>query len=729
MFFGRRTALFIMFTLALAYTAQSFQQKEPAQQAVIRVNVNIVQVDATVTNSNDEPVTDLKAEEFVILQDGQPQEITNFSFIRKRESAKPAAAAIKPAIEAPKSASIPPPPPAPLKREKVGRSIALVVDDLGLSYTSMDQVRQSIRKWIDEEMQPEDAVALILTGKGEGALQQFTNNKRILQAAVEQRVQYNTASRVGVLPLTQTVTMSTGSKDSRGFASANPQEERNLAFTKFTMQSIQNVVNGLKTLPGRKDLIIFSENMTIMFESDPGVSQGRDLHMKEMLQNTVDLANKYAVVIHSIDPRGVMPVNSAEDSLSQYHEDDVPAEGMASITDKKVTQLNNSRDGMVKLAKETGGLFIHDRNDTFRALEKVVEDGEGYYLIGYQPDESTVGEMKSGRAKYHNIQVRVKRPGLQVRTRSRFFSTPESISSPDIMARKERIQEAIESPFASGSLRVRLTALYSQTKKDKPCITALLHFGAGQLTFSKEPDGWLKAPVEIVAGLYDINGQQVEFIDKVWTLQIKESSYERMKKNGISALINVPVKESGSYQMKVVMRDIKSGQLGSAMHFVEVPDARKKKLALSGIALAANQLSAKVADEQEEGIIEDSGMNETPAVRIFEPGEEISWAYQILNARTDKDQNPKLQTQIRLFHEGREVYAGKPSEMKLGAQGNTKRMIAVDQLKLTKLPPGYYVLQVAVTDMLADLKDGMAVQSIDFEVKNPSAKNRPASAF
>jgi hypothetical protein len=277
----------------------------------------------------------------------------------------------------------------------------------------------------------------------------------------------------------------------------------------------------------------------------------------------------------------------------------------------------------------------------------------------------------------------------------------------------------MQSPFASGSLRVRLTALYSQTRANRPCINALLHFGAGQLTFSKDPDGWLKSPVEIVAGLYDINGQQVEFVDRIWTLQIKESSYEKMKKNGISFLMNIPVKESGSYQMKVVMRDIKTGQLGSAMNFVEVPDIRKKKLALSGIVLAADQSAAKAPEDQEEGIIEDSGLNGTPAVRVFEPETAISWAYQILNARADKDNKPKLQMQIRLFHEGREFYSRKPLEMAMGAQGNSKRMIAADQLKLKQLPPGYYVLQVAVTDMLADEKDRMAVQSIDFEVQKP----------
>jgi hypothetical protein len=90
-------------------------------------------------------------------------------------------------------------------------------------------------------------------------------------------------------------------------------------------------------------------------------------------------------------------------------------------------------------------------------------------------------------------------------------------------------------------------------------------------------------------------------------------------------------------------------------------------------------------------------------------------------------QKPKLQVQFRLFHEGREVYSRKPFEMTIAAKGNSKRMIAADQLKLKQLPSGYNVLQIAVTDMLADSKDQMAVQSIDFEAQG--ATSRRATAF
>ena len=81
-----------------------------------------------------------------------------------------------------------PAPPVRLKPEQVRRTIALVVDDLTISFGSTASVRDALKKFVDQQMQPGDLVAIIRTGAGMGALQQFTNDKRQLYAAIE-RVQ------------------------------------------------------------------------------------------------------------------------------------------------------------------------------------------------------------------------------------------------------------------------------------------------------------------------------------------------------------------------------------------------------------------------------------------------------------------------------------------------------------------------------------------------------------
>jgi len=85
--------------------------------------------------------------------------------------------------------------PEPVQRSSIHRTIAIVLDDLNLSFGSIYQTRKSLRKFVDEQMQPDDLVAIIRTGGGVGALQQFTTDKRVLYAAID-KLRWNPASDV-----------------------------------------------------------------------------------------------------------------------------------------------------------------------------------------------------------------------------------------------------------------------------------------------------------------------------------------------------------------------------------------------------------------------------------------------------------------------------------------------------------------------------------------------------
>ena len=149
-------------------------------------------MDAVVTDSSGKPVTNLKPEDFEVLQDGKSQKITNFEFIRVRDPLRAFDASVLPT---PRNAT-PPPPETALKQQDIRRTIALVVDDLGLSSDSIVRIRESLKKWVDFEMQPGDLVAVVRTNAGVGTLQQFTNDKRMLYSAIDM-IRYQ-PGRVGI---------------------------------------------------------------------------------------------------------------------------------------------------------------------------------------------------------------------------------------------------------------------------------------------------------------------------------------------------------------------------------------------------------------------------------------------------------------------------------------------------------------------------------------------------
>jgi hypothetical protein len=121
---------------------------------------------------------------------------------------------------------------------------------------------------------------------------------------------------------------------------------------------------------------------------------------------------------------------------------------------------------------------------------------------------------------------------------------------------------------------------------------------------------------------------------------------------------------------------------------------------------------ATQSEGREEGNAETSA-----AVRHFKGGNLMSYAFYIYNAKLDATSHPQLMTQVKLFHNGAEIFTGKETQFSPGQQTDMQRLVAGGAIKLgTDLTPGDYVIQVVVTDMLADQKHRVVTQWMDFQV-------------
>jgi VWFA-related protein len=667
-------------------------------ETVIRINVNLVQMDAVVTDSKDRPVTDLRREDFEILQDGKAQTITNFSYITNRPAPAP-----PPAARTTTSKGVPPPPPPStrIRPGEVRRTMAMVVDDLGLSFDSIARTRDSLKKFVDQQMQPGDLVAVIRTGAGIGALQQFTSDKRMLHAAID-RIKYNAIGRVGISsfgPLGQ-------DEGDAGFNQARAE-----IFSVGTLGAVRYVVEGLRELPGRKSVVLFSENLRLFDEG------GMNDRVLDNVRHLVDAANRSSVVIYSIDPRGLQTYSlTAADNTRG-----MSPQQIAEVPMQRSQEAFRSQDGLVMLANDTGGLFVHDTNDMDGAIRKVVADSEGYYLLGYHPDARTF-DPRTGEFKFHKVVIRVKRPGLHVRSRSGFFGNTDRERQTVAHTREAQLTHALASPFASGAIHVRLTTFFTNAPKLGSFLTSMLFIDTKGLQFTDEPDGWHKAVIDILAITFGDNGQPVDVSDRTYTVRARGATYEDAIKNGVIYSVRHPIKKPGAYQMRIALRDATSEQVGSASQFIEVPDVNKGRLTLSSIVLkeqpAQSQGSAAGALEGQEGQVAETDPQGSPAVRIFKPGKSLLYGYQILNAQGDQSNRPELESQTRLFRDGQLVYEGKANPLNVTEQPDPKRLVAGGSMKMSeKIAPGDYVLQVIVTDQRAKEKYRTATQSMDFEIQ------------
>jgi VWFA-related protein len=709
-----------VFALAQTPTPKPFENDAD----IVKISTTLIQLDVTVTDKNGKIVTGLSAEDFEVYENDEKQAITNFSFIASVPE-------IKSVLAPSKNQAGVPIPPVRIRPEQVRRTIALVVDDLGLSAESIHFVKRALKKFVDEQMQPADLVAIIRTGSGTGALQQFTSDKNLLYLAIE-KIRWNPIGRAGVTtfaprePTLQEQVQATSAiprgGDSTKFDDAvQAEKDRITAFNELredifavgTLGAINYIVKGMNELPGRKSIMLFSDGFSICTDTDMKNDGGRCTRMREALKQLTDLCNRAAVTIYTQDARGLAPT-----ALTVQ---DVPAANPKSLTEglsERTDELRDKQQGLEYLAEETGGRAIFNTNDLNKGLEKLLEDTKGFYLIGYQPDSDT---FDSKARRFNKLIIKVKRSDLNVRYRSGFFGVADDAIRRSPSPNETPLQQILKpltSPFAANEINLKLNTIFGKDERNGTFIHSFLHIDARDLKFSDAPDGVKQASFDVLAISYGENGAIVEQVGKNYTITVKNEKYRSLLNDGFVYNFVFPVKQPGAYQMRIALRDAGTAKVGSASQFIEVPDLKKEKLTLSGIILE----NLTEVEWQERNSSPDISQKQTnlmqdTSLRRFKRGTILNYSAEIYNARRDSAQKPQLQTQIRIFRDGKLVLDGKPNPFKAEGQSNAAKLNFAGALGLgNEMKPGDYVLQIVIIDNLAKAKHKLATQWVQFEI-------------
>ncbi len=681
----------------------------PADDDVVKISTTLIQVDVTVTDKKGNIVKDLKREDFEIFENGERQDISNFSFISNQRI-----------TQNPAEKTIVPKPVGELRAEQIRRTIALVVDDLSLSFESAYRVRRALKKFVDERMQEGDLIAIVRTGAGIGALQQFTSDKRILYAAIE-KIKWNPLGRGGIgafAPVGGVATINEESQENEEESSRTgnlPTDEssRSEYFTIGTLGALQYLVGGMKNLPGRKSVILFSDGFEVFSRTTDGSTQAS--RALTALHSLVDTATRASVVFYAIDARGLV-------STALTAEDDV----QTSITGSTIQQIISSRgnlvfntqEGLFLLAQETGGFAVVNNNSLDNAVGKILDD-QSYYLIGYQPDGDT---FDAAQRRFNKLEIKVKREGVKVRYRSGFFNVnEEKLAERNTAANKtpaQKIIEALISPFAKNEISVRLNALFGNNSSNS-FMRVLAHVNAQDIKFTDESDGSKKAVLDILSASFSDNGQIVDQIGKTHVLTVKKEDFPSILRDGFVYYFTFPIKKAGAYQLRIAIRDAQSEKLGSASQFVEIPDIKKERLNLSGIVLenlTREQWQASSGNSAQTVDLTTNPMNDT-SLRKFKRGTILRYAYEIYNAKLDTAKKPNAIAQLRIFHDGKLLLEGKKTAVELFGQTDLQRIKSLGAISLgSEMPAGDYILQIIITDNLAKEKRKIASQFVQFEL-------------
>ncbi|PYR40468.1 MAG: hypothetical protein DMF93_11005 [Acidobacteria bacterium] len=159
------------------------------------------------------------------------------------------------------------------------------------------------------------------------------------------------------------------------------------------------------------------------------------LDMDSDLREVYDTANKNNVAIYAVDPRG-LPV---------FEFDINEGGGIGIQTDS--SYLRSTMDTLRLLSENTDGRAIVNRNDLAVGMKQITKDESAYYLIGYNSSQAPAD------GKFHEIKVRVKRPGLQVRARKGYWALNAEQTARALAPPKPAVPKPVEAAINSAIAR------------------------------------------------------------------------------------------------------------------------------------------------------------------------------------------------------------------------------------------------------------------------------------
>jgi VWFA-related protein len=714
--------LFFSILLTVGVSAQNPQttpppkpanEQKPDESEIVRISSELVLVDALVLDKAGKQVTDLTAEDFEVWQDGKPQKITNFTYINSDQPAMQTAVTNSSKIKSEKKPL--PVPPISLRSNR-GRVITFVIDDGNCLATieGTSNIRNAVKKFINEQMQPDDKVAIYRTRGGSSLLQMYTSNKEVLKRVVDKVIWLPSACGTSFDPKRDNSTMNVGppsersgaatfeSKEDKEFREANENRERENQVI-GSVGVLGFVIDRLKNLPERKVVFLLSEGIFANFGT----------RANDALRELADKATRASVVVNTLSAKGVSVPGflSAQDEVLPGITGGV--DQTIAATADRIEEERALNAGLAYLSYTTGGKFVSNQNYLDNEIKEILDTEKGYYLLGYQPDDETF----KGKG-FHRIEVRLKRPELKISSRKGFYGRADAKTATKGKTAESPLYQAISSPLRENGMDIRLTTLVGSDAKEGGFIRAIFHVKGPDLTFIDEADGVKRVVLDVVAVALDEKGKVIEEFNRSYPIRIPKQGVQTVMQNGLDYSTDIPIKKSGFYSFRLAVRDSNSKRLGSAGDFVEVPDLKKADFLMSALITTTVTNDGKPLlpkSRPVDAAFTPVFVNSIPSIRQYTAGSVLAYSYNIYNAKLDAaTRQPKLTRQIRVFKNGKLLIEGKETPVEPVAPSDMARIESYGFMKLNAdIEPGEYFLQVVVRDTIANKTTS---QWIDFEI-------------
>ena len=533
------------------------------QSPTFKVQVDYVEVDVLVADARGNYVRDLKKEDFQVFEDGKQQSITDFALVdipvERADRPLFAKQPIEPDVRS-------------NERPFDGRIYVMVLDQAHTLPQNTNLVRRAAQKFIDEKLGANDLMAVVSArgaAGGEEYGQEFTNNRRLLGIAVQKFS--GKAPRAATLNRLDDFNNNAAR---RAVGAAGPPQDIDRQEREYNaravLEELTAVADWFGSVRGRKkSILFFSEGISYDIHDVFANGGNNSASMiQSRMQDLVRAATKANVSIYAIDPRGLQALSDGNIELT----------GVDPGSDLSERGLQNenrlARESLQTFSEETGGFAVVNSNGFATAYDRIVQENSAYYILAYYPPNP----RRDG--KFHNISVRVTRPGLTVKSRRGYANPTGKMPTPVKSELSAELHDALNSPLPTSGLAMKVFA--APFKGVAPNASVLL----GVELRGRDLSTAGNAGVELAVFAVDPKGKMKASSRDNLSLNLKPETRTRVEQTGIRLLsrMNIP---PGRYQLRVAAHDLAGGALGSVLYDLEVPDFEKVPLSMSGLVLTS----------------------------------------------------------------------------------------------------------------------------------------------
>jgi VWFA-related protein len=546
------------------------QAQQPAYETstVLKVKSRLVVVDVVARDGKGVAITDLKQEDFTVLEDGKEQKLRIFSFQHPDDSV----------------AAAPPQAPANgmnvvdnLPHFQAGRALNVVLlDALNTSRLNQVSMRQAMIKFL-ETLPANEPIAVYLLSDRIHLLQDFTTDPAVLKNVVRSFKGSNspllTVSADGspIAPVLPGVAQSLPPQ-----MAAQIKEFQDQMTVDATDQRVQATLAALNTLsrtlsgyPGRKNLIWLSETFPfdVMLTSISGRSSLNSRNYSPAIARTGNMLSDSQVAIYPLDARGLAGTGIFN-VANEVNQNGATLRGsMGSQMDRESDDRMAAHGTMNDLADRTGGRAFYNRNDLDGALRDSITDGSTYYTLGYYP------ENKDWNGGFRNIQVKLKRGGVKLRYRIGYFAVDTAAFAK--LNPKQQDQEfddalSLNVPISTALPFQALVMPPSAKTQNKMIVN--YHVDPHALSFEASNDGLQAVNMECAVRVFPKKNLDKPIATEAQKMggALNADAYAKIMKGFFPCRDQLAL-QPGDYLLRLGVRDNVTGLIGTANASLTIP--------------------------------------------------------------------------------------------------------------------------------------------------------------